>query len=523
MQRWQASCRIPIRPHIQMDTASGPESNILRDRVAALEAENAALRSRLEVTQDPTGYWSLIRSAPIPMFVNFQNRIVLANDAALSALGARSESDLLGHAPLDFIHPDFHAAVKQRIEQIVSLEAQSAALEERFLRLDGSYIDVEVTGWAVPYGGATAIQVMFVDISARKNAERALRESERIYRAIGETIDYGVWICDPEGHNIYASESFLELVGQTQAECSEFGWGNVLHPDDAERTIAAWKECVRSGGIWDIEHRFLGVDGRYHPILARGIPVRDDEGRIVCWAGINLDISRMKRTEEELARSNADLERFADVVAHDLQAPLRSIAAFSRLLVEKNSPAAGSEHAELVDFIQGGIRGMEQLINGLLAYSRATRPAVVKTLVDPHRIVESLRVMYRDEIEDCGARIQSDLLPQVMTDERHLAQVLQNLIGNALKYRGTDPPNILISAEREGDEWVFTVADNGAGIEAKEQTRVFDMFRRLHGDEVPGAGIGLAICKRLVLAQGGRIWVESEPGAGARFCFTIPA
>jgi PAS domain S-box-containing protein len=506
-----------------MEDASGHELALLRDRLAALERENASLRARLEGPQDPPDYWSLIRAAPIPMFVNFENRIVLANDAAVSTLGAESESDLLGHSPLDFIHSDFHEVVKQRVEQIVSLRAQSGTLEERFLRMDGSQIEVEVTGWAVPYGTGVAVQVMFVDISARNKAERALRESERIYRAIGEMLDYGVWICDPQGRNIYASDSYLKLVGLTQQECSEFGWGKVLHPEDAEPTIAAWKECARSGGVWDIEHRFLGVDGRYHPVLARGIPVRDDDGKIVCWAGINLDISRMKRTEEELARSNADLERFADVVAHDLQAPLRSIAAFSRLLVERYSPPEGSEEVQLVDFIQSGIRGMEQLINGLLAYSRATRPAAAKGVVDANRVVEALRVMYRDEIETCGARIQSDPLPEVMTDERHLAQVLQNLIGNALKYRGTAPPEIRVSAQRNVDEWVFVIADNGPGIDVKEQTRVFDMFRRLHGDEVPGAGIGLAICKRLVLAQGGRIWVESEPGSGARFCFTIPA
>ena len=504
-----------------MDLPTEGELRFLRERVFALERENAALRSRIEGTNDSPEYWSLIRAAPIPIFVNYQNRIVLANVAAVSALCATSESDLLGHSPLDFVHPEFHAAVKHRVEQIISSGAKAAVFEERFVRLDGSHMDVEVTGWAVPYCGATAVQVMFVDISARKNAERALRESERIYRAIGETIDYGVWICDPEGRNIYASESFLKLVGQTQAECSEFGWGNVLHPDDAQRTIAAWKECVRTGGIWDIEHRFLGVDGRYHPLLARGIPVRDDEGRIVCWAGINLDISRMKRTEEELARSNADLERFADVVAHDLQAPLRSIAAFSQLLVEKHSPA-GDEQDELLDFIQRGIRGMEQLIDGLLVYSRATRPGVMKKVVDANRVLESIRVMFRDEIERCSARIESHLLPELMTDERHLSQVLQNLIGNALKYRGTEPPRIRVSAEFGDNEWIFLVVDNGPGIETKDQVRVFDMFRRLHGDEIPGAGIGLAICKRLVLAQGGRIWVESEPGAGSRFCFTVP-
>jgi PAS domain S-box-containing protein len=160
--------------------------------------------------------------------------------------------------------------------------------------------DGHVTGWV---GTNT-------DISEQSKALEALAASERLYRAIGESIDYGVWVCDPDGRNTYASESFLKLVGLTQEQCSNFGWGTVLHPDDAERTIAAWKDCVRTEGEWSVEHRFLGVDGEWRPILARGVPVRDEQGRIICWAGINLDISALKRAEEETRRANALLEAF---------------------------------------------------------------------------------------------------------------------------------------------------------------------------------------------------------------------
>jgi PAS domain S-box-containing protein len=159
------------------------------------------------------------------------------------------------------------------------------------------------------------------DVARRTQAEQALRVSEAIYRAIGESIDYGVWVCEPDGRNTYASPSFLKMVGITQEQCSNFGWGNVLHPDDAERTIAAWKECVRTGGKWDIEHRFRGVDGNYHPVLARGVPVRNDRGEIVCWAGINLDIRRVKEAEEqtrrraeELRATNEELRRFNEAM-----------------------------------------------------------------------------------------------------------------------------------------------------------------------------------------------------------------
>ena len=131
---------------------------------------------------------------------------------------------------------------------------------------------------------------------------RALETSEKLYRAIGESINYGVWVCDAEGRNIYMSDSLLKLVGLTQQEAAEFGWGRVLHPDDAADTMAAWKECARTGNAWYREHRMLGVDGKYHSILAQGVAIRDESGRILRWAGINLDISRLKNTRTRAAR-----------------------------------------------------------------------------------------------------------------------------------------------------------------------------------------------------------------------------
>jgi PAS domain S-box-containing protein len=151
------------------------------------------------------------------------------------------------------------------------------------------------------------------DITRRKEAEEKLKASEQLYRAIGESIDYGVWVCDPDGRNIYASDSFLKLVGITQKQCSDFGWGDTLHPDDSEKTIAAWKECVKTGAKWDIEHRFRGVDGKWHPILARGIPIHDSSGRITAWAGINLDVSGLKAAEEA-ARASESL--YKELVAN---------------------------------------------------------------------------------------------------------------------------------------------------------------------------------------------------------------
>ncbi|MHB8762899.1 MAG: PAS domain S-box protein [Deferrisomatales bacterium] len=182
-----------------------------------------------------------------------------------------------------------------------------------------------------------ALAPAIVEAFLRKRAEQALRKSEALYRGIGESIDYGVWVCAPTGENLYASESFLKMVGITQEQCSNFGWGGVLHPDDAERTIAAWQECVRTGGNWDIEHRFRGVDGQWHHVLARGVPIRDERGEITCWAGINLDITERKRIEGRL-RESESRERERAEQLHELSQRLTYHVDHSPLAVVEWGP-----------------------------------------------------------------------------------------------------------------------------------------------------------------------------------------
>ena len=208
-------------------------------------------------------------------------------------------------------HPEDRAGDLEVFSRAVRGETPDYRNEKRYVRKDGRVIWVRVNAAFIRDGNRRAVKTVAIceDITDRKLTEEKLRKSEALYQAIGESINYGVWVCEPDGRNTYASESFLKLVGITQEQCSNFGWGKVLHPDDAERTIAAWKECVRTGGNWDIEHRFLGADGNYHDILARGVPVRGKDGGIICWSGISLDISRLKRVEAALAAAHDELEQ----------------------------------------------------------------------------------------------------------------------------------------------------------------------------------------------------------------------
>lgn len=281
-------------------------------------AEEDLLRQNEQLRTAQQRYQDLFDFAPHGYLVTDTAGIIQEANQAMTAHLSSGLAGLLGQPLFNFIANQDLEVFRDRLNQLAEpLSRQRVQVWVMQLQTwQQRTFPAELTIGRVydSTGTVSSLRWLIRDITEREQAEAKLRESENLYRAIGETLDYGIWVCDPNGRNVYASDSFLQLVGLTQAQCSEADWSKALHPDDAERTIAAWNECVRTEGTWDIEHRFRGVDGNWHPILARGIPVRDEDGRITAWAGINLDISRQKRVEAALRQSEERYRFLAELI-----------------------------------------------------------------------------------------------------------------------------------------------------------------------------------------------------------------
>jgi two-component system CheB/CheR fusion protein len=315
-------------------------------------------------------------------------------------------------------------------------------------------------------------------------------------------------------------------------------WYNHVHPDDLAGFVEGQRSAMDNPSLnyWEDEYRFRKKDGTYAYVLDNAYIIRDNEGKAIRLIGATRDITdrkeseammielnnRLKRRADELAASNVELERFAYIASHDMQEPLRMITSFLQLFKKKYETQIDETAEQYIHYAIDGADRMKKLIMDLLEYSRVGSNKDNFTDINANELLKEVENVFFASIQELNARIEVGPLPDLRANRTQLFQLFQNLIGNALKYHGTAPPVITVSGHETEDEYIFSVADNGIGIKPIFFEKIFVLFQRLHHkNEYSGTGIGLAICKKIVERHGGRIWLESEPGKGSTFYFSV--
>ncbi len=413
--------------------------------------------------------------------------------------------------------------------------------EQQHRHRDGTTFPSLVDVTRFQNGSARLLAGYCSDITDRKRFQDALKESEERFRTLANALPQLIWSTDAEGKIEYVNQVWITYAGWKSGDEARqylhlYPFHDVIHPEDRDAYFTRWQQSLQAGSTFEVQVRLRKAgDGSYRWFLCRAISVRDRDGRVTRWLGGCTDIqqqmedaTQLQIANRALQHSNSDLEQFAYAASHDLQEPLRMVSIYSQLLKEEYGGRLDRQAMSYIDFAVTGAQRMSSLLTALLSYSRVAN-AMPHTAprTDSAAAVSAALLNLTTMVKDTCASIEIPQLPTVQVSEVHLVQLFQNLIGNALKYRKDEypegeRPTVRIEAKREtGGKWLFSVSDNGIGIESEYLTHIFGIFKRLNSSSVDGTGIGLALCQKIVERAGGQIWAESEPGKGSTFFFTL--
>jgi PAS domain S-box-containing protein len=504
--------------------------------------------------------------------IDASGTVISVNSVGAEQLGYTVD-ELLGHSLLQVFPESEQQEAHRHVALCLEHPGRTMSWEIRKVRKNGSMLWVRETAKAVVREkNQLIVLIVGEDITERVDAQEKLRRSETFLAEAQKISHTGSWSWNLPSGTLVWSEEHSRIFGvDPQARTSPtFGlFLQLVHPEDRPRIRNILDEAIRNGSGFDCEYRIVLPNGQMKYVQGMGKPIVSESGCINDYIGTTMDITARKQSEDalrqahnalemrvqertselkesnrrleleiierkraeavlarrsqELARSNAELQQLAYIASHDLQEPLRMVASYLQLIERRYPDRLDADGREFIGYAVDGARRMQALIDDLLTYSRIGTKAKPMQPIDCMEAVKTATQSLRLAITETGARITYDNLPTVVADATQLTQLFQNLIANAIKFRRNCPPEIEIRADSEEGFWHIAVSDNGIGINTEYFGRIFEMFQRLHGSKTySGNGIGLTICRRIVERHGGRIWVDSVPGKGSVFTFTLP-
>jgi PAS domain S-box-containing protein len=530
----------------------------LRDQAGKLIGYSEVSRDMTERVMSEAKYRGLLEAAPDAMVVVNQNgEMVLLNVQAEKQFGYRRD-ELLGQ-PVTTIIPEGFAErlIADALRPAAEALAQQigTGIELIGKRKDGGAFPIEIM--LSPHESAEGVLVTAAirDISVRREAEKHLIQmtqdlslKHRLLHSVVEGTSDPIYIRDLEDRFILANSACAKLYHRSENDMVGIRLRDLM-PEGPYRVIADsdW-EIMRMGTTRTVEE-IAELDGVDRIFLTTKGPYRDADNKTIGTIGIARDITELRKLDEarlevlthdirgrktaaehlantvaELKRSNDELEHFAYIASHDLQEPLRMVASYTQLLAERYKGRLDADADDFITFAVDGAIRMQQLISDLLAYSRAGANVGEPHEISGEQALNAALVNLQAAIAESGATVTHDALPDITMDELQLTQIFQNLLGNAIKYRRAEPPRVHVSCiTNDSNEWIFSVRDNGLGIDSQYFEKIFVLFQRLHlREEFEGTGIGLSICKKLLDRIGGRVWVASQPQQGSTFSFSVP-
>jgi PAS domain S-box-containing protein len=514
----------------QIEQVLGKEKIILlaiEDITERKEIENGLEKTRKELavvkqSADEASEFSenIINTVREPLIALDQNlRVVKVSDSFYEFFKVNPE-DTVGQLIYDLGNKQWDIPkLRELLETILPQKAtfENYEVEHEFATIGKRTMLLNARQIERVLGKEKIILLAIEDITERKRIESI----GRLATVVRDSND-AITIQDYDG-NITAWNHGAELMfGYSEQEALKMTIWQLAPPDKAAEQRDFNRQLFAGENVSSFETQRLTKDGILLDVWLTVTKLVDEMGKVTGIAATERDISERKKAELDLRRSNDDLQQFANVASHDLQEPLRMIVSYLQLIEQRYKGRLDKDADEFIDFaVDGGTR-MQGLINGLLAFSRVESRSKPRERVDTEASLKDTLANLEVIISEHKADVTYDHLPSVMFDPSQLLQIFQNLIVNAIKFRGEETPRIHLAVEKKGREWVFSVKDNGIGIDPQYKDKVFILFHRLGGIKYHGSGVGLSVCKRIVERHGGRIWFESEPGKGTTFYFTVP-